>query len=362
MNYWRAEEEHLLRLLVPTNSINEIAVEFERRFEANLPGFAALRTAYAIRRKCSRDNITAESCHNYTNPFKGKWQLIQEIADEYRLLAEVKSVGLLEPEEATRKILAISDFHFPFAREDLLQDILTQHADSNIVVVNGDLLDGHAYSSFTKDRRVAALHEYMQAYELVAYLASNFPRVILVSGNHDARPALALQRFGLDHDATQLLRPDLLARIANGERLDESGEIISLDDFSNVTYQQSENWYVRIGKTIFAHPSAFSGGYPGGTAVRLDKYFAERLGNDAFDSLVVAHTHRIYKGVICGRMLIEQGALCARQPYEHKCNLRFSNSMNGYAVIYQDKNGNTDFNQSQVYYLGTEMPPKKAIL
>ena len=49
-------------------------------------------------------------------------------------------------------------------------------------------------------------------------------------------------------------------------------------------------------------------------------------------------------------------------PYQHKCNLRFIHAMNGYTVIYQDKNGNTNFNKSHVVYLGSVLPPKKEIL
>ena len=36
--------------------------------------------------------------------------------------------------------------------------------------------------------------------------------------------------------------------------------------------------------------------------------------------------------------------------------------MNGYAVIYQDSDGNTNFNLSTPVYLGTHVPVKKEIL
>ena len=58
-------------------------------------------------------------------------------------------------------------------------------------------------------------------------------------------------------------------------------------------------------------------------------------------------------------MLIEQGAMAARMPYQHKADLRFPHAMNGYAVIFQDEEGNTDFSKSKVYYLGSQLPPKK---
>ena len=46
-------------------------------------------------------------------------------------------------------------------------------------------------------------------------------------------------------------------------------------------------------------------------------------------------------------------------PYQFKPDLRFKNATNGYAIIYQDANGNTNFNDSTPIYLGTHLPPKR---
>ena len=43
-------------------------------------------------------------------------------------------------------------------------------------------------------------------------------------------------------------------------------------------------------------------------------------------------------------------------PYQFKPDLRFKNAINGYAVIYQDSDGNTNFNDSTPVYLGTHLP------
>ena len=48
--------------------------------------------------------------------------------------------------------------------------------------------------------------------------------------------------------------------------------------------------------------------------------------------------------------------------YQHKPNLRFPHATNGYAIIYQDADGNTCFNKSHVIYLGSQLPPKKDTL
>lgn len=355
---WNEEEEHLLRLLIPTNTYLEISKEFERRVNKKLPGFKKLRSEEAIRKKCSRDNITQESFEDYEDPYEARWDYIKYLTSEYKEESERLTDGIVE--NATRKILCFSDIHFPFALEDELKKAIEEHSDADIVVLNGDILDGYIYSTFSKAKRIAALKEYIAAFELVRCLAEKFKDVIIVSGNHDSRPAKALKALGFEQEESQVLRPDLLARIANGEKLDESGDLVEKIDFSNVHYQKYDSWYVRVGKTIFCHPSGYKGG-PGGTVQKLYDYFTKRISSNEFDSIVVGHTHKIYKGVFCNKLLIEQGAMCDRQPYQHKCDLRFLHAMNGYAVIYQDEQGNTDFNKSNVVYLGSMLPPKKQI-
>ena len=104
---WNEEEEHLLRLLIPTNSWNEIAEEFRRRRTKLLPGFKAERTAEAIRRKCGRDNLTKDSVRNYSDPYKTRWDYIKELTKEYKMASEREDTGLIE--NANKKILSLSD-------------------------------------------------------------------------------------------------------------------------------------------------------------------------------------------------------------------------------------------------------------
>ena len=337
---WRPEEEHLLRILVSTNTHAEIFEEFDRRYKKNLPGFHTERSYDAIRRKCSRDNITEETVGDYDkSKFDDRWEYLKKMNEEYMMDAERVTTGLVEA--PTRKILTLSDIHFPFALYDEIQDALALHSDADIVVLNGDILDGYAFSTYGSAKRIAALKEYMAAFQLVEQCSEMFDQVVIVSGNHDRRPAKALARSDFSKEANQILRPDLLARIANGEMLNEHGELIAQKKFDNVVYQKYDSWYVRVGKTIFCHPDAYQGGNPGATVIKLNNYFKNRLGGEHYDSVVVGHTHRIYKGVFFNKLLIEQGAMCSRQPYQHKSDLRFPHAMNGYAVIYQDEEGNT---------------------
>jgi predicted phosphodiesterase len=363
---WSAEEEHLLRLLRATHGYSEISIEFKKRLDKQLPGFRCSRSSESIRKKCDREQITAESCTGYTadkNPVQTRLNTIRDIQEKYRKMSILKRRGVISPDKITRKILSLSDIHFPLARLDLLAEAIADHMDANIVVLNGDILEGDIFSSYEKMRRIAALDEYNSGFNLVAYLAANFETVVINGGNHDDRPARALKTAGFDKEASQILRPDLLARIANGERLDQSGLLVEKLDFSNVIYEQRENWYVKIGKTLFIHPSSRGSSKPGFTVSSWHKKFQERYPYGEYDSIVCGHTHQLYKGIVNSHLLMEQGCFADLMAYAWNKRVAFNgNSQNGYAVIYQDAEGNTCFNKSTIVFLGEVIPPKKSAI
>ena len=313
------------------------------------------------------ESLDAESCANYSeqnNPYRERWNQIQELQAAYVEQSVPRFTGVYPNEEITSKILSISDIHFPLSRADLLEQILNEHADADIVVCNGDILEGYMFSTFDKDRSIAALDEYRCAFAFVEELSRRFPQVVLVEGNHDVRPARQLKSAGFKKDTTQVLRPNLIARIANGELLDSSGMVVEKLDFSNVHYEQREGWYVKIGKTLFCHPHSRGSSKPGWTAQKLQTYFNQRYIAGEYDSIVCGHTHKIYKGIINSTLLIEQGCLAGLMMYAHSPRMQYStaNGMNGYAIIYQDKDGNTNFNESGPVFLGEVMPPKKSVI
>ena len=353
---WTPEEESLLIHSLGEFSYAEIASFIEEKYNQKLPGFPTVRTVPAIRKKVSRDKLIDFK----SNPYDSTWNKIIKISQEYCSESAHKDSGLTESRK--RKILSFSDLHIPFFLWEDMKAALNKHSDANVVVLNGDILDAYIFSTFSKSKRIAALKEYISAFDLVKILSDNFESVVIVSGNHDYRTSRAVQSTNLDKEATQVLRPDLLARIANGEQLNEYAELVQKHSFENVFYQKQESWYVRIGKTIFCHPSGFASRYPGATVVKLLDHFSNRLPDEDFDSIVVGHTHKVYKGVVSGKLLIEQGAMAHKLPYQFKPDLRFKNAMNGYGVIYQDSNGNTNFNDSTFVYLGSHLPVKKEVV
>jgi predicted phosphodiesterase len=271
--------------------------------------------------------------------------------------------GVVERVKGSRKILSLSDIHFPMHNKEAIQTALDRDGDADILVLNGDLFEGYMWSSFEKNKVVAALAEYTMVFGFVEEMAKRFPKVVLVDGNHDVRVGRSLQASGVHPACVPLLRPNLMLRIVQGERLDLSGNLVEKVNFTNIVYQPSESWYVRVGKSCFIHPHAMGlGTAPGMYARKFGERLKLRYGAEV-DSIFSGHTHQIYKGVINGTLYVEQGCLAGYQSYAWSPSSKYTgNSQTGYAVVYQDKDGNTDFNLSGPVYLGETFPAKKVIL
>ena len=352
---WTPEEEEYLFQNLGELNYEEMANAINENFHNNVPGFSTTRTKHAVRHKIARDKITPSS-----TSYEDSWKYIIKNAKKYREKSVKKDLGLNTSKHT--KIVSFSDLHVPFFLWEDMQVALEQHSDANIIVLNGDILDAYIFSTFSKSKSIAAIKEYKMAFDLVHYLSDHFEKVILVSGNHDYRTTRAVKQAGFNKDASAVFGTDLLFKISNGEKLNDYGQLEKQLAFDNVLYQKHDSWYVRVGKTIFCHPSGFGSRYPGATVVKLLDHFSERMSYDDFDSIVVGHTHKVYKGIVSSKLLIEQGAMAHKLPYQFQPDLRFKNAMNGYAVIYQDEHGNTNYNDSQPFYIGSHLPTKKGIL
>jgi predicted phosphodiesterase len=353
---WTPEEEKLLARSLGKLNYTEITSLINSKHSEGVAGFTSERTESAVRRKILRDKVSPTETKDYSDD----WDFIIQTAKEYRSKSVKLDLGLTDSKH--KKIISFSDLHLPFFLWEDMEKALKQHADADVIVLNGDILDAYIFSTFSKSKNIAAIKEYKMAFDLVHYLSDNFEKVVLVSGNHDYRTSRALKMAGFDKDASSVYGGDLLFRIANGEKLNDQAVLEEKIEFDNVIYQRSDSWYVRIGQTIFCHPSGFASKYPGATVVKLLDHFSERMNDDDFDSIVVGHTHKIYKGVVSGKLLIEQGAMAHRLPYQFQADLKFKNAMNGYAIIYQDASGNTNFNDSTPIYIGSHLPTKKGLL
>jgi hypothetical protein len=281
------EVETLIKLVEKGLSAEDISAELTEKANEGYEGYLTPRSVRAVQRKKQKifkttPRVSAELSTG------AQWDRIRKIQKQHRTDSKFDTTGVLS-EPGGVKILSLSDIHFPFAHVDFLQQAIDKNKDADILVLNGDILDGFIHSTFEKESTVAAIDEYNCAADFVALCAGIFPHVVITYGNHDARAEKALKRTGMPKEAYKIFGPNLLARIANGERLDSNGMVIEKRTFSNVFFPTSEPWWVQIGKTLFIHPHNKGSSKPGHTVNGWAGKFRGRLPPGSFDSIVCGH-------------------------------------------------------------------------
>lgn len=258
------------------------------------------------------------------------------------------------------KILSLSDLHAPFINHYALAEALQLHKDADIVVLNGDLLDNYSISTFPKRFKIPLELEYSLVVDLITLLSKMFPRVILVSGNHEDRFTKLLEKAN-DSEIKQFLSSDILELVQKGYQFNNKGKMVKRASFKNVTYEPGvNNWYCKIGQIIFAHPNPrFTSAIPGRTVISTSKALESQ---EDFDALIIGHTHRISTFIDDGRLLAEQGSLCWPMDYAVSNRAIKSRQVTGWAVAYLDKDGRVDFTQSRVEYWGCGKITKRDLL
>jgi len=299
---------------------------------------------------------TSENVKDYDN---AKIKEAGSVENFLELVQQAKGKAVItEPisikDKRARKILALSDIHFPFHNETALNQAIEDNLDADVVVLNGDIFDVFGASSYSTNKQRNILVEYNMVLNLVIKLSDLFDEVYLVEGNHERRTDTYFSKK-LDPHMYALVDHDIMDRIAKGYIYDEDGKHVGTYKFSNVFYNRPENgntWVCKVGKTVFIRPSGYSSREMS-TIVTAQVHVDNFIGRENYDSVIMGHTHCVGKIVRCGKLLIEQGCLIQVMDYQKKGRAtRRPNSL-GYAVIYQDEDGNTDFNKSNFIFLGT---------
>ena len=253
-------------------------------------------------------------------------------------------------EDETR-ILCISDMHIPFNRD--IKEFFKYKGKVDILVLNGDIIDNYSMSSFTKMYRLSLVEELIRARELLIELIEEIKpkKVTVVTGNHEIRLGKKIaDKIG--SDLLDLMPRDALAFLFDTgfnyyDRIKKCKTVYTpIDEEVDCEVNYVGNFWTKEGKTIFVHPQAFRGTTLGTVGKAYDYFTA--IGED-FQSIIMAHTHKLGMYVMNDKYLYEQGT-CANLNHMDYQDLKLpkSSQVNGYMYIIQDKDGNLIYDKTKL--------------
>ena len=260
-----------------------------------------------------------------------------------------------EDEERVNKdetrILCISDMHIPFNRD--IKEFFKYKGKVDTLVLNGDIIDNYSMSNFTKMYRLSLVEELIQARELLIELIEEIKpkKVTVVTGNHEIRLGKKIaDKIG--SDLLDLMPRDALAFLFDTgfnyyDRIKKCKTVYTpIDEEVDCEVNYVGNFWTKEGKTIFVHPQAFRGTTLGTVGKAYDYFTA--IGED-FQSIIMAHTHKLGMYVMNDKYLYEQGT-CANLNHMDYQDLKLpkSSQVNGYMYIIQDKDGNLIYDKTKL--------------
>ena len=253
-------------------------------------------------------------------------------------------------EDETR-ILCISDMHIPFNRD--IKEFFKYKGKVDTLVLNGDIIDNYSMSNFTKMYRLSLVEELIQARELLIELIEEIKpkKVTVITGNHEIRLGKKIaDKIG--SDLLDLMPRDALAFLFDTgfnyyDRIKKCKTVYTpIDEEVDCEVNYVGNFWTKEGRTIFVHPQAFRGTTLGTVGKAYDYFTA--IGED-FQSIIMAHTHKLGMYVMNDKYLYEQGT-CANLNHMDYQDLKLpkSSQVNGYMYIIQDKDGNLIYDKTKL--------------
>ena len=237
------------------------------------------------------------------------------------------------------KILYLADLHIPFARYQQVLEVINNNLDSDIVVINGDMLDLFAVSKFAKDKEIALRRELEEGREFLEYLSKRFKDIIITEGNHERRLKSYIKSI-IPIDMQFLFPDDVLEIVQTGSSLNK-------EPLKNVHVVGS--WWIKIFETIIAHPDNYTNANLK-TAQNTSEFFSIIKGIP-HKACIIGHTHRAGKIVSGDVLIMETGCLCFEMDYHSGSKFTRTKWTNAYAIIMINEDGTPDFNKTDVEFL-----------
>lgn len=234
------------------------------------------------------------------------------------------------------KVLYMADLHIPFTMYDLVKHIINEHKDADILVINGDLLDLFAVSTFAKDKAVALKRELQEGREFLEIVSKVFSDVIITEGNHERRLRNYIKHV-IPVDMHFLFPEDPLQVI-------QQGSVFNLKPLKNVHVVGS--WWINLWDTIIGHPDNYNAP-PMRTVMNASEHFmlVKQIPHKA---MIIGHTHQAGWLMDRGRLLMETGCLNHDMDYRNGSKFIKTAWTRAHAVFYFDDEGNNRINDSEL--------------
>lgn len=254
------------------------------------------------------------------------------------------------------RILHISDHHCPFNLP--IEELKPYRGLVDILVVNGDDQDCQSISKFRKKYRIPFVDEMVSTrkmhIDIIDYLQPK--KVVFNKGNHNIR----LINYFSDkvHEDLLSLMPetnlDFIVDIGFYKHDHQNKTktfyepLTKIYEGTGIEVIYTKEWFTRVGKTIFAHPSAYKSGILS-TTEKSYLYFLQQ-GQQIFDCIVIAHTHASGISRYKDTYLIEGGSFCEEPEYAQEGRLMKPQSQ-GYLYLIQDNQGRFIYSDSKLIML-----------
>lgn len=264
-----------------------------------------------------------------------------------------------------RKIVIANDFHAPFQHEGALAELIRREAaDTDLLVLGGDVADMWSFSRFSKLRRVSTpIHDFQQTQKVMNTLSENFRAIDIIEGNHCTRQWKYMAEL-LPVEVLEYLEVVAPAAIHPLEKICE--------ELPNVNFVQPRQtgfaefpFLHQVGDAIISHAEVYSK-IPNravGNLIQWLQSFATPSGivNPNWRVALQAHTHQAGK-THCdfGKVGFELGCMCHTQEYQGSPKIQSVRPIvRGWTVLYQDENGRTDINRSHFHQFEEPAEPIK---
>jgi len=244
------------------------------------------------------------------------------------------------------KILVLADPHEPYGNETVYR-AAEKHKDAEILFVAGDLGDYYSKSRFKKKHHVSFKDELRAVFFRIEWMATNWPEVRIMLGNHDNRPEKTmLGLFQQNLDLAILTEQNLLKRLASyfdnvdivGQQLDGTG--IELTHI----YQ--------LGDCLFTHAAitrAIRESMMGKISEKLFRW-GKMIGLEPYSVIAQAHAHCNFRKTAGSEEWI--GLPTASDPFAIGFDYIWDARMQGdppavgYSLFYQER-GKTDLERTR---------------